>query len=65
MRGRFLSDKRKSLACNAHFDYNQSMDCMQGLSYPAKQFHSAHQKMSDVAQFITPEIAPEEGAIKR
>ncbi len=31
----------------------------------ARQFHSAHQKMSDVAQFITPEIAPEEEAINR
>jgi MFS family permease len=31
----------------------------------ARQFHSAHQKMSEVAQFITPEIAPEEEAINR
>jgi len=31
----------------------------------AQQFHSAHQKMSDAAQFIAPEIAPEEEAIKR
>jgi hypothetical protein len=41
------------------------MHCIEDFSYPAKQFHSAHQKMSEVAQFITPEIAPEEGAIKR
>jgi MFS family permease len=31
----------------------------------ARQFHSAHQKMSDLAQLITPEIATEEEAIKR
>jgi hypothetical protein len=31
----------------------------------AQQFHSARQKVSDVAQFIVPEIAPEEEAINR